>query len=67
MYRENCGGVDLLPLFYLLPDDKILVLNKGQVVGFDDWDSLKRNYPSFRQLVDMAQAASSCGKPEREQ
>lgn len=37
--------------------DRILVLDKGQVAGFGDWDTLLRGCATFRRLVDVAQAA----------
>lgn len=37
--------------------DRILVLEKGEVVGFGAWDRLRQECPAFRRLVEVAHAA----------
>lgn len=66
--REVMAAIDALPgdktvlmiahrLSTVRRCNRILVLQKGRVAGFGDWDSLMRDCPTFRQLVDVAQAA----------
>ena len=35
--------------------DRIIVLDQGRVVGFDDWATLMRDNPMFQSLVELSE------------
>ncbi|WP_114966648.1 ABC transporter ATP-binding protein [Alkalilacustris brevis] len=66
--REVMAAIDALPgdktvlmiahrLSTVRRCNRILVLDKGRVAGFGDWETLMQDCPAFRQMVDVARVA----------